>query len=206
MTRIPHVPERMKEAPAHALRAVFTGIGQALLMSDRVRRKLKSPHDPDEDGASDAVRLPISRPTAVRPEANARVTPIAEAARARSATKTAATSATRTAAQAPAKLAATATPYARAPVAKAAQAPTAKAAAEAAKPAATGAPHTAPPATQPPIMNYDELSLASLRARLRGLDLAKVRQLLSYERSHDGRSEVITMYERRIAKLREADG
>ena len=41
MPRIPNVPERVKDAPAHALRAIFAGIGQALLVSDRVRRKLK---------------------------------------------------------------------------------------------------------------------------------------------------------------------
>jgi hypothetical protein len=60
--------------------------------------------------------------------------------------------------------------------------------------------------TQPPIPNYDELSFASLRARLRGRDVAQVRQLLSYEKARGSRSNVITMYERRIAKLTETDG
>ena len=47
--------------------------------------------------------------------------------------------------------------------------------------------------------------MASLRARLRNLDLAQVRQLAEYERAHAARADVIGMFERRIAKL-EADG
>jgi len=52
-----------------------------------------------------------------------------------------------------------------------------------------------------PVPNYDELSIASLRARLRALDAAQVRGLLDYERAHACRANVITMFERRIAKL-----
>jgi hypothetical protein len=51
------------------------------------------------------------------------------------------------------------------------------------------------------VPNYDELSIASLRARLRALDAAQVRDLLDYERAHASRANVITMFERRIAKL-----
>ena len=56
----------------------------------------------------------------------------------------------------------------------------------------------------PPLPNYDELSVASLRARLRNLDVAQVRQLADYERTHAARADVLTMFERRIVKL-EAD-
>ena len=52
-----------------------------------------------------------------------------------------------------------------------------------------------------PLPNYDELSIASLRARLRNLDLTQLRQLASYERAHAARADVMTMFERRIAKL-----
>jgi len=52
-----------------------------------------------------------------------------------------------------------------------------------------------------PLPNYDALSVASLRARLRNLDLTQVRQLAEYERAHAGREDVLGMYERRIAKL-----
>jgi hypothetical protein len=53
----------------------------------------------------------------------------------------------------------------------------------------------------PPLPNYDGLTVPSLRARLRNLDIGQVRQVLEYERAHAARSEVITMFERRIAKL-----
>ncbi len=53
----------------------------------------------------------------------------------------------------------------------------------------------------PPLPNYGELSLPSLRARLRNLDVAQVRQLADYERAHAARDDVLTMFERRITKL-----
>ena len=37
--RILQAPERIKEAPAQALRAVFAGVGQVLLVTERVRRR-----------------------------------------------------------------------------------------------------------------------------------------------------------------------
>jgi hypothetical protein len=52
-----------------------------------------------------------------------------------------------------------------------------------------------------PVPNYDELSIASLRARLRSLDVTQLRQLTEYERAHAGRADVIAMFERRIVKL-----
>src|SRR6516162_9533184 len=42
--RIPQqVPERVKEAPAQALRAVFSGIGQVLLVADRIKNRGAEP-------------------------------------------------------------------------------------------------------------------------------------------------------------------
>ena len=49
--------------------------------------------------------------------------------------------------------------------------------------------------------SYDSLSLPSLRARLRNLDIDQVRMLVEYERTHAARADVITMFERRIDKL-----
>jgi len=40
-----------------------------------------------------------------------------------------------------------------------------------------------------------------LRARLRNLDVTQLRQLIEYESAHADRADVITMFERRIAKL-----
>lgn len=62
-----------------------------------------------------------------------------------------------------------------------------------------------PAASDLPISGYDGLSLASLRARLRNLDPAELANLLAHERSHANREDVVTMFERRIIKLEEAE-
>jgi len=60
----------------------------------------------------------------------------------------------------------------------------------------------ATPATEePPLPGYDDLSLASLRARLRGLDAPAITAMLAYEKTHARREPVITMLERRLAKI-----
>jgi hypothetical protein len=132
--RVPQVTERMKEAPAQALRAVFAGIGQVLLVADRIRNR-------PVDGAG-------------------------------------ATSAT---APAPATTAPQATPPSAASPAQDAPA--------------------APAAGDLPVPGYDELSVASLRARMRSLDVAQLRALVVYESAHAARPAVLAMFERRIAKV-----
>ena len=57
-----------------------------------------------------------------------------------------------------------------------------------------------------PLSNYDALTIASLRARLRVLSAAQVTTLLEYETVTQGRPAVITMFERRLAKLAQEDG
>jgi hypothetical protein len=54
-----------------------------------------------------------------------------------------------------------------------------------------------------PLANYDELTIPSLRARLRNLSADQLGQLIAYEKSHADRADVITMFERRVAKLAE---
>jgi hypothetical protein len=68
-------------------------------------------------------------------------------------------------------------------------------------PADAGPPAASTPEAALPVPSYDELSVASLRARLRNLDTAQVRALLDYEKANAGRADVVTMFERRIAKL-----
>jgi hypothetical protein len=58
-----------------------------------------------------------------------------------------------------------------------------------------------PDADTLPVPSYDSLSLPSLRARLRNLDIDQVRMLVEYERANAARADVITMFERRIDKL-----
>jgi len=52
-----------------------------------------------------------------------------------------------------------------------------------------------------PLPNYDGLSLASIRARLRGLDVTQLKTLLDYEATNAERADVLGMFERRIEKL-----
>jgi hypothetical protein len=75
------------------------------------------------------------------------------------------------------------------------------------KPAAKAEPKAAPKSKAKagaglPLENYDEATLASVRARLRNLDAKQVTELRDYERAHAARAEFLRMFENRIAKLR----
>jgi outer membrane biosynthesis protein TonB len=52
-----------------------------------------------------------------------------------------------------------------------------------------------------PVPSYDELTLASVRARLRSLNLEQVRLLRDYEQANAARADFLRMYVNRIAKL-----
>jgi hypothetical protein len=81
------------------------------------------------------------------------------------------------------------------------KAPTTEKANAPAKPAAKPTP-TSPAAEGLPVTGYDKATIASVRARLRGLDAKQVAELRDYERSHAARADFLRMYENRIAKLR----
>ncbi len=52
-----------------------------------------------------------------------------------------------------------------------------------------------------PLANYDELTVASLRARLRNLSNDDLTQLMSYEKAHQNRPEVVKMFQNRLVKM-----
>jgi len=52
-----------------------------------------------------------------------------------------------------------------------------------------------------PLANYDTLTVASLRARLRTLSVDDLVVLIDYEKAHEGREDVVGMFERRKAKI-----
>jgi len=225
--RIPQqVTERVKEAPAQALRAVFSGIGQVLLVADRIKSRAAEPtraqpgetERRDRSGQKAAagpkdetrwrsldetgnVRL-LSEEDAPEPAPGTKATGGAEAATA--------VAGTPAVAEPPAD--AMAPPDTMAPPGTTAP-PETTAPAETAAPAGTEPPAVAevPADAEPraastpeaalPVPSYDDLSVASLRARLRNLDTAQVRALLDYEKANAGRADVLTMFERRIAKL-----
>jgi hypothetical protein len=218
--RVPQVSERIKEVPAQALRGVFAGIGQLLLITDRLRNK--TPADAGVPRARTPERSkPVADATAgepaVSPEKATEPAP-APPAGAKSSSVKSAPAKPDTAKATAAK--ATAAKPARTEAPKPPKTPHTRdfdktgnvrllddaetSAAAPVSPAAVSPAPAEPGDSGPPLPNYDELSVASLRARLRNLDVARVRQLAEYERAHAARADVITMFERRIAKL-EAD-
>lgn len=154
--RVPQVNERVKEAPAQALRAMFAGIGQLLSVSDKLRGKSATAQAPTETKAAapETVTPETVTPETVTPET---VTPE------------------------------TVTPETSGGHVKLVPSDEAAAA----------------PAGELPVPHYDDLTIASLRARLRNLTAPQLTALVEYERSHANRADVITMFERRIAKLAE---
>ena len=62
-------------------------------------------------------------------------------------------------------------------------------------------PAIAEPSGELPLANYDELSVASLRARLRNLSNDDLTLLMTYERAHQDRPEVIKMFQNRLIKM-----
>ncbi len=181
---IPQVTDRIKEAPAMALRALFAGVGQLLLAAEKVRARAmeqvaaiqrtaapardSTPAEPGQEapGKPDNVRLLREAPAPDTDQDSAERLAAADRGDDKAQPATGVT-------------------------ARGARAP--------ARPTAASPP-------PPPLPNYDDLSVASLRARLRGTDAATVGALLDYEKSHAAREAVITMFERRLAKLTEAAG
>jgi hypothetical protein len=228
--RIPQqVSERVKEAPAQALRAVFSGIGQVLLVADRIKSRAAEPDRapsspaepspqptatmvrdetkwrsldktgnvrliPGQDASKAAAAAPVPEASEVVTEV-AEVTDIAEATDAGEVTEVAEVTEVTEVAEViePSEDTEAASIVAPEPVDVPEQTPTEQLAAE----------ETA--ATSFPVPNYDNLTVPSLRARLRNLDTSQLRTLLDYEKAHASRGDVLTMFERRITKL-ESDG
>ena len=204
--RVPPVSERMKEAPAHALRAVFAGIGQVLLVADRIKNRATdtnhAPSAADPEPAAPASETAAAAPADAAPTTAA----AAEAAPAAGTAPVTPDAAATTPAAAPASTAATAPPAtAPAPATPAATTARPASAAPAAAPPASATPAAASAAAAAaadlPVPHYDELSVASLRARMRGLDAAQLRILIDYESTHAERGTVLAMFERRLAKV-----
>ena len=192
--RVPQVSERIKEAPAQALRGVFAGIGQLLLITDKLRNKTPAgagvPRARTPERSEPVADATVSEP-AVPQERAAEPAAAQPAAAKPSSVKSA-----------PAKPAAATPP--KTPRTRDFDKTGNVRLLDGAETSAAVAGGSKPGDASPPLTNYDELSVASLRARLRNLDLAQVRQLAEYERAHAARADVVGMFERRIAKL-EAD-
>jgi hypothetical protein len=167
------VPQ-MKEGPASMLRAMFAGFGSLMSVVDKLRAK-PAAEAPADAEAPAAATTPAPEDTAApEPEATA----------------------------APATVVAEATVEPEPETAVAPEA-TAESETSAAPGADADAENSAAPETSSalPLANYDDLSIASLRARLRNLSNDDLTQLMSYERAHQDRPEVIKMFQNRLIKM-----
>jgi hypothetical protein len=174
---------QMKEGPASSmLRAMFAGFGSLMSVMDRVRNK-PAAEAPADTGAPAAATTPAPEETAAPKDTAAPETVVAETiAEPETVAAPAAAAAEQTAEAAPEPVAA---------VTETTPAPTAAAQA-AAEPEPAGA---------LPLANYDELTVASLRARLRNLSNDGLNQLMTYELAHQNRPEVIKMFQNRLIKM-----
>jgi hypothetical protein len=164
-----------KDRPASMLRAMFAGFGSLLSVMDKVRGK---------PAAEVPTDVPAPAPAAPAHAATAEPEPAAEQE-----TVVAETTAE------PATV-----------VAETVLAETTGEPAPAAEPAAVVAEAVAPEtAAALPLANYDELTVASLRARLRNLSVGQLTLLIEYEKGHAARADVISMFERRIAKVQSGE-
>jgi hypothetical protein len=209
--RVPQVSERIKEAPAQALRGVFAGIGQLLLITDKLRNKppgsqqvpqARAPEPPAT--AAGASRDEASAPAQAKAVSDVTLIPgtqqVPEAAKSPRAPRAAKVDEVRDLDKSGnVRLLGSAEGAA----AKANSGKNAGSTGQRGRSARIAGAGKAPEAGEAAALlpNYDELSVASLRARLRYLDVGQLRQLADYEKAHADRAEVITMFERRIGKL-----
>jgi hypothetical protein len=218
----PQAPASPPPGQAGAERQQAEAPGNVTLLSDRQgpggQRAHTRPASPVAPARATAAK-PAAKPAAAKPAA---AKPAAQAKAAASKTATAKPATANAAKPATAKATATAKAATRPAAAKPAAAKPAAARPAAAKPAAAKPaaaraatrPAAAKPANAraatpkpaPPIADYDSLSIASLRARLRGLGPDGVRALLDYERATAHRDDVIAMYERRLTRLADQTG
>jgi len=208
----PQITGRTRLGPTEALRAVFSSIGRLLMAADRSQ----GASGQRSEGAVAGDGQPAGRPRRAAngiPEQASRWRSLDQTGNVRLLTaedfdddeagRGRPGGVSRTAATAKPAPQVTATPAVQpAPQAKPAPRVTAKPAARATvAPAANGRPAPVGGPAPLPLASYDTLSLASLRARLRTLDVAQLRALVEYEAAHAERPDVLGMLERRIEKL-----
>lgn len=64
--RFPQITDRMKEAPTHVLRAVFAGIGQALLVADKIKSQVQEQARAQRAGP-EPTKTAAARPVPTKP-------------------------------------------------------------------------------------------------------------------------------------------
>jgi hypothetical protein len=176
---IPQVPDQVRRGPTLALRAVFAGIGKIVMAADRPQASSSQPagQDSAERQRSAARRQQRSAP----PPAESRWRSLDQTGNVRLLS------------------AEDLRDEDEAGGTTAGQSLTAAAQSSQPPPPAAGKPLV--PEETLPLPRYDDLPLASIRARLRGLSVSQLRILAEYEARNAERPEVLGMFERRIEKL-----
>jgi hypothetical protein len=182
---------QVMEAPVRVLRGLAAGAGKIIGVADRRKAKAAQAVVPETATSETVETAAPATATAepATPEASGNVKLVAPETVEAAAPETVATAAAETA---PAE---TEEPAVTKPEKAAAKKTTAK------SKAAT--PETAMPETEAelPLANYDELTVSSLRARMTKLSPDQLTVLIAYEKAHQGRDEVVGMFERRIIRV-----
>jgi hypothetical protein len=181
------IREKAKDLPMTVLQGALSGVGHALLIGDRLRNAIKRAASGEEDTspAPDAGKPREPVIYAPRPNSEPPAQPVAEPAGEPAAEVAEVAEVVEPAGEPVAEV--------PEPAAEVADEPVAEPAA-----ASNGA---TPDALAEPIPGYGDLTIASLRARLRGRTADQVRELLAYETATANRGDVVRLYENRLAKL-----
>jgi hypothetical protein len=197
---------QMKERPASMLRAMFAGFGSLMSVMDKVRGK-PAAEAPSDAEASAPATTPAPEDTATGvAETAAPETVVAETVVAETVVEPEVSTGPETvvaetvvveavAPEATAASEATTAPETVTPETVAAEVSTGP------ETVAAEIPAVAEPSGELPLAKYDELSVASLRARLRNLSNDDLTLLMTYERAHQDRPEVIKMFQNRLIKM-----
>jgi hypothetical protein len=192
----------MPEAPQGALRAVFAGIGRILNISDKVRNKPADAGAHVNGTTTETAEPETTTPEPAAPETSAAPETVVSETSAAPETVVSETS------PAPETVVSETSAAPETVVSETSAAPETvvsetSAAPETVVSETSAAPETAAPGAtaELPLPNYDELTIASVRARLRNLSIAQLGELVNYEKAHADRADFIAMFERRIAKV-----
>jgi hypothetical protein len=204
---IPQGTDRMRLGPTEALRAVFAGIGRIVMAADRPQAnggrttaEATAATDRARPNAQASGRSGRARGKAEPPSSRWRSLDETGNVRLLTADDLDDGDVLQGRAAEPAS-ATTAEPAAASALASPAEPASATTAEPAAASALASPAEDAPLAVDLPLASYDTLSLASIRARLRALDVGQLRMLVAYEQANAERPEVLGMLERRIEKL-----
>jgi hypothetical protein len=203
---IPQVPSQLKRGPVVALRAVFAGVGKVLMAAEKP--KAAAPVAAQAHGTADrsgqVARTPHSQASR-KDEPASRWRSLDQTGNVRLLSADDLDDEDRETARPPAAPVPEApeqqVPVARPPEPRTSAGQVRPWQVPASQVPASQIPASQGPSPELPLPSYDTLTLPSIRARLRNLDIAQLRVLVAYENANAERPEVLSMLERRIEKL-----